>query len=237
MLENADLARGQMLPLCQDTGVTVVFVEQGGRVAIEPPPARPDATLVDAINDGVRAGYEDGYLRKSMVDDPAGERINTGDNTPAVVHHEFVTGECIKLTVIPKGGGCENRSQFAMLTPAQGRQGVVDFVVDVVHRAGADACPPFVVGVGIGGNFEKACILSKKALLRRLGRPNADPGYAALETELLERVNDLGIGPQGLGGRTTALGVLVEAFPCHIASLPVAVNIECHAHRHKSAVL
>jgi len=237
MLQNAEMARDQMLPICQDTGVAVVFVEQGNQVFIEPPSGRPDATLTDAVNDGVRAGYTDGYLRKSIVADPAGRRTNTQDNTPAVIHHQFAPGDGLTLTVMPKGAGCENRSQCAMLTPAQGVQGVKDFVVKVVSQAGADACPPFVVGVGVGGNFEKACLLSKKALLRRLDQPHPDPACAELERELLGRVNDLGIGPQGLGGRVTALAVLLEVGPCHIASLPVAVNIECHAHRHKSATI
>ncbi len=237
MLQNAEMARDQMLPICQDTGVAVVFVEQGNQVFIEPPSGRPDATLADAVNDGVRAGYTDGYLRKSIVTDPAGGRTNTQDNTPAVIHHQFVPGDGLKLTVMPKGAGCENRSQCTMLTPAQGVQGVKDFVVNVVAQAGADACPPFVVGVGVGGNFESACLLSKKALLRRLDQSHPDPACAELEMELLERVNDLGIGPQGLGGRMTALAVLLEVGPCHIASLPVAVNIECHAHRHKSTTI
>ena len=237
LLDNAHTARTDMLPLCQDTGVAVIFVEQGNRTFLHPPDNRPDATLTDAINEGVRAGYGEGFLRMSMVADPISKRQNTKDNTPAVVHHEYVPGDAIRITVMAKGGGCENKSQFAMLTPAQGEQGVKDFVVSVVEKAGADACPPFVVGVGVGGDFEKSCILSKKSLIRRLDQRNADPYYAALEDELLERVNNTGVGPQGLGGRTTALGLAIEACPCHIASLPVAVNIECHSHRHKSAVL
>jgi len=237
MLDNAEIASNEMLPLCQDTGVSVVFVEQGQSVVLEPPADRPDATLIDAINEGVRAGYTEGYLRKSMVDDPSGERVNTQDNTPAIVHHEFVPGDRLKLTLMPKGGGCENKSQLTMLKPIQGEKGVKDFIVSVVEKAGADACPPFVVGVGIGGNFEKAAMLSKKALLRRLDEPHLDAKYAAMEKELAERINNLGIGPQGLGGRVTTLGVKIEAHPCHIASLPVAVNIECHSHRHKSATL
>jgi fumarate hydratase subunit alpha len=237
MLQNAELAPREMLPLCQDTGVAVVFVDQGNRVLVEPPDHRPDASLADAVAEGVRAGYTEGYLRKSMVDDPVFKRANTNDNTPPVIHHRFVPGDKLTISVLPKGGGCENKSQFAMLTPAQGEQGVKDFIVSVVEKAGADACPPYVVGVGIGGDFEKACILSKHALLRPLGQPHPDPQYAALEHELLQRINNLGVGPQGLGGRITALGVRIEACPCHIASLPVAVNIECHAHRHKSATI
>jgi len=237
LLDNAHTARTDMIPLCQDTGVAVVFVEQGNRAFADPPEDNPDATLLDAINEGVADGYGDGFLRMSMVGDPISKRENTRTNTPAVIHHEYVPGDQIKITVMPKGGGCENKSQFVMLTPAQGEQGVKDFVVSVVAKAGADACPPFVVGVGVGGDFEKSCILSKKALLRRLDQRNEDPYYAALEKELLERVNNTGVGPQGFGGRVTALGLAIEASPCHIASLPVAVNIECHSHRHKSAVL
>lgn len=236
-LENAQIAERQNVPLCQDTGVTVVFVEQGSRLTVEPPAENPDAGLTDAINQGVAAGYADGFLRKSMVADPAGKRVNTGDNTPAVVHHAFVPGDQLKLSVMLKGGGCENRSRLAMLTPAQGAKGVEAFVVDTIRQAGADACPPFVVGVGIGGNFELACLLAKKALLRPIDSAHRNSYYADMERRLLAAANQLNIGPQGMGGDTTALAVLVETHPCHIASLPVAVNIECHSHRHGTVIL
>jgi len=233
LIENAEIAAGDMIPLCQDTGLTVVFVEHGTEVAVSSGPG----TLIDAIHEGVRVGYEAGYLRKSVVADPLNSRTNTGMNTPAVIHLSIVTGDRLKLTVMAKGGGCENKSQFRMFRPTTERQEIVDWAVDVVRAAGADACPPFVVGVGLGGNFEQSCLLSKKALLRQLSEPNRDPFYAEMEQNLLARINTLGIGPQGLGGDTTALAVLVETAPCHIASLPVAVNIECHSHRHKTAIL
>ena len=193
--------------------------------------------VTDAINEGVRAGYETGYLRKSIVADPLNQRKNTTTNTPAIIHLAIVPGDTLKLMVCAKGGGCENKSQFRMFRPTADRRQVIDWVSDVVREAGADACPPFVVGVGIGGNFEHSCLLSKRALLRSLDAPNADPFYTELEQELLARINALGLGPQGLGGDTTALAVLIETASCHIASLPVAVNIECHSHRHKTAVL
>jgi fumarate hydratase subunit alpha len=193
--------------------------------------------LTEAINEGVRAGYEAGYLRKSIVADPLNQRQNTGTNTPAIIHLAIVPGDTLKLTVMAKGGGCENKSQFRMFRPTAERQQVIDWVAGVVREAAADACPPFVVGVGIGGNFEHSCLLSKRALLRGLDEPNADPFYAQMEQDLLARINALGLGPQGLGGDTTALAVLIETAPCHIASLPVAVNIECHSHRHKTATL
>ncbi len=236
LLENARLAAGDQIPLCQDTGLTVVFVDQGSEVVVAPAgPGRQ--TLVEAINEGVRTGYETGYLRKSIVADPLHQRKNTGTNTPAVVHLAIVPGDTFKLTVMAKGGGCENKSQFRMFRPtADGRQ-VIDWVAGVVREAGADACPPFVVGVGIGGNFEHSCLLSKKALLRGLDESHAEPFYAQMEHDLLERINASGLGPQGLGGDTTALAVLIETAPCHIASLPVAVNIECHSHRHKTQSL
>jgi fumarate hydratase subunit alpha len=236
LIENARIAAADRIPLCQDTGLTVVFAEQGARVAIAP--AGPGhGTLTEAINDGVRAGYETGYLRKSVVADPLHQRANTGTNTPAVIHLSLVPGDRLKLTIMAKGGGCENKSQFRMFRPTADKQQVMDWVVGVVREAGADACPPFVVGVGIGGNFEHSCLLSKKALVRNLEQPHPDPFYAEMERDLLARVNALGVGPQGLGGDTTALGVLIETAPCHIASLPVAVNIECHSHRHRTAVL
>ena len=237
LLENARLAVQDMVPLCQDTGLTVVFVEQGAEVTIAAPGGPGHQTLVDAINEGVRIGYGTGYLRKSIVTDPLGTRVNTGTNTPAIVHLSLVPGDRLKLTVIAKGGGCENKSQFRMFRPTAEPVQVADWIVDVVQDTGADACPPYIVGVGIGGNFEYSCLLSKKALLRHLGEPNAEPFYAQMERDLLGRINALGLGPQGLGGDTTALGVLIETAPCHIASLPVAVNIECHSHRHKTALL
>jgi len=215
----------------------VVFVEQGLRGMGPPPPRQPDATLEDAIQEGVRIGYEQGLLRKSIVADPLNQRVNTKTNTPAVIHYRIVPGEQLKITVMAKGGGCENRSAFTMLKPTAGVEAVKDFVVATVKNAGADACPPFVGGVGIGGTFEKCCQLSKYALIRDLNRPHPDSYYARLERDLLLRINALGIGPAGLGGDSTALAVLIEVFPCHIASLPVAVNIECHSHRHKSAIL
>ncbi len=237
LLENSRIAAQERIPLCQDTGFTVVFVEQGHRCFVQPPPQRPDGMLEDAIQDGVRIGYEKGLLRKSIVADPLNQRVNTRTNTPAVIHYRIVPGEQIKITVMAKGGGCENRSAFTMLKPTAGVEAVKDFVTATVKNAGADACPPFVVGVGIGGTFEKCCQLSKYALTRDLERPHPDPYYAKVERDLLKRINSLGIGPAGLGGDSTALAVLIEVFPCHIASLPVAVNIECHSHRHKSAIL
>ncbi|MGD8786262.1 MAG: fumarate hydratase [Phycisphaerales bacterium] len=237
LIENARIAAEEKIPLCQDTGLTVVFVEQGSEVVIKPSENNAKATLYDAINAGVAAGYEKGYLRKSIVAEPLNKRENTGSNTPAVVHHTIVPGEKLKLTVMAKGGGCENKSQFKMFNPTADKNQIIDWVVDVVASAGANACPPFVVGVGVGGNFELSCLLSKKALCRNLNEKNPDGFYAELESDLLSRINSLGLGPQGLGGDTTALAVLVETSACHIASLPVAVNIECHSHRHKTAVI
>ncbi len=237
LIENARIAKDEKIPLCQDTGLAVVFVEQGADVAVKPPAAQAQATLSDAINAGVAAGFQKGYLRKSVVADPMKKRKNTGSNTPAIIHYTTVPGESLKLTVLTKGGGCENQSRFKMFMPTADKDEIVDWVVDVVKQAGADACPPFVVGVGIGGDFELSCLLSKKALLRNLDQRNSDYFYAKLEQYLLSKINVLGLGPQGLGGDTTALACLVEATPCHIASLPVAVNIECHSHRRKSAVI
>jgi len=224
LLENARIAREQRVPLCQDCGLAVCFVRQGSDVCVE------GGSLADAINEGVRRGYERGYLRKSTLADPL-RRVNTGDNTPAVIHWEPVSGDGLSIGFMAKGGGCENMSLVKMLTPAHGREGVIDLVTDTVRSAGGNPCPPIIIGVGIGGTFEQAALIAKKSLLRRLDEPNPDAYLAALEEEILERVNGLGIGPQGLGGDTTALGVHVEAAPCHIASLPVAVNIECHSHR------
>jgi len=231
ILRNAEIAREGELPLCQDTGLTVIFLELGQEVHIV------GGDLHEAITEGVRRGYKEGYLRKSVVDRPFSARINTGDNTPPVIHTSIVPGEKIKITVVPKGGGSENMSYLKMMSPAQGRQGIVDFVVDAVDRSGANPCPPVIVGVGIGGTIEQTTLIAKKALLRRVGEPHPDPEVAALEVEILEKVNRLGIGPQGLGGRTTALAVHVETFPCHIASLPVAVNLQCHSARHKEATI
>jgi len=234
LIENARQAAAEKIPLCQDTGLAVVFVEQGSGVAVM---ADAGKTLFDAINAGVAAGYKKGHLRKSVVADPLNKRENTGSNTPAIIHRTIVPGDKLKVTVMAKGGGCENKSAFKMFNPTAQRSEIIDWVVDVVRQAGADACPPFVVGVGIGGDFELSCLLSKKALLRDLGKKNSDEFYARLEADLLWRINELGLGPQGLGGDTTALACLVETTACHIASLPVAVNIECHSHRHKSAVI
>ena len=237
LIENARLADCDRIPLCQDTGLTVVFIEQGADVRIVGPDSPDSAPLGDAIEAGVAAGYEKGYLRKSIVRDPLHTRKNTGTNTPAIIHHHIVPGDAIKISVMAKGGGCENKSQFRMFRPTAEKSEVMNWIVEVVRTAGADACPPFIVGIGIGGNFELSCLLSKKALLREIGNPHRDPYYAEMEQALLSRINALGIGPQGLGGDTTALAALIETAPCHIASLPVAVNIECHSHRHKSATL
>ncbi|HWP35722.1 MAG TPA: fumarate hydratase [Thermodesulfobacteriota bacterium] len=228
--ENARIARTERLPYCQDTGFVVVFADVGQDVHVT------GGLLEDAINEGVRQGYREGYLRASIVRDPF-DRKNTGDNTPAVIHTRLVAGDRLTLMLMAKGGGCENRSKFRMLTPADGLEGVKEFILDCIRTAGPDACPPLIAGVGIGGTFEQAALLSKRALFRELGAPNPDPRLAALEAELLERANRLGIGPQGYGGDTTSLGIHIETFPCHITSLPVAVTIECHAHRHKEAVL
>ncbi len=229
MLENAQVAKEDKLGLCQDTGLAVFFVELGEDVALN----KDDGlgSLKEAITEGTRAGYEEGYLRKSVVEDPI-RRKNTGDNTPAYIHWELEPGDVFKVTFVAKGGGAENMSQVRMFAPAAGQQGIEDFVVETVDTAGSNPCPPMVVGVGVGGNFEYSALLAKKALLRRpLGSHNPDPFYADMEKRLLERVNKLGIGPQGMGGRCTALAVQVESFPCHIASMPAAVNIQCHSHR------
>jgi len=230
LLENAKIARECQMPICQDTGVAVVFVEIGEDVEIA------GGRLCDAINEGIREGYKKGFLRKSMVKDPL-NRINTGDNTPAIIHTEFTAESHLKITFMAKGGGCENMSRLAMLTPADGREGVINFVVETVKIAKANPCPPIIVGVGIGGTFDYAALLAKKSLLRPLGTKHIDPDTANLENEMLERINNLGIGAQGLGGWITAMAVHVERYPCHIASLPVAVNIECHAHRVKTITM
>jgi len=231
ILENADIARREQMPLCQDTGLTVIFLEVGQEAHIV------GGSLVDAINEGVRQGYAQGYLRKSVVARPFSNRTNTGDNTPAVIHTDIVVGDSLRIVVVPKGGGSENMSFLGMLKPADGREGVVDFVVKAVDTAGANPCPPIVVGVGIGGTIDQTTLSAKKALLRKVGDAHPDPEVAALEADILEQVNGLGIGPQGFGGRTTALAVHVETYPCHIASMPVVVNIQCHSARHKEAIL
>ena len=231
ILENADIARTEKMPLCQDCGLTVVFLELGQETHIA------GGDLDEAIAEGVRRGYQDGFLRKSMVDQPFSARVNTKDNTPPVIHTSVVPGDALRIIVAPKGGGSENMSQLGMLKPADGRAGVVDFVVESVRRAGANPCPPIVVGVGVGGSAEKAMLLAKYSLLRQVDQPSPDPEVAELEAEILDRVNRIGIGPQGFGGLTTALAVHVETFPCHIASMPVAVNIQCHSARHMEAVL
>lgn len=228
--DNAERARTQLIPYCQDTGVAICFVELGQDVHVA------GGGLYEAINEGVRQGYTEGYLRASMVRSPF-DRVNTTDNTPAVIHVEIVPGATLKLMIMTKGGGCENRSKYKMLTPAEGIEGVKDWVLECVRLAGPDACPPLVLGVGVGGTFEKSALLSKKALFRPLGTPNPDPFLEGLEQELLAAANRLGIGPQGYGGDTTSLGIHVLTYPCHITSLPVAVTIECHAHRHKEATL
>jgi len=231
MLENYELAAREQMPLCQDTGVAIVFVELGQDVHLV------GGDFYEAINEGVRQGYKEGYLRKSMVTDPVVERKNTKDNTPALIYTDIVPGEEIKITVAPKGGGAENMSEVKMMSAADGIEGVKDFVVDRIRRSGGNPCPPVVVGVGIGGSFEQCALLAKKALLRPLTEKNPEPFWAAVEDELLERINRLGIGPQGLGGTTTALAVSILYKPCHIASMPVAVNVNCHAHRHETAII
>ncbi len=225
LVENARIAREGCDPICQDTGMTVVFMTIGQEIHIT------GGSLEEAINEGVRRGYEKGYLRKSVVRDPL-DRINTKDNTPAVIHYEIVPGDEFHLVVAPKGFGSENMSQLKMLKPSQGIQGVKDFVIQTVSEAGANPCPPIIVGIGIGGTMEKCAILSKKALLLPVGQSNSNPDLAGLETELLESINALGIGPAGFGGSTTALAVHILTYPTHIAGLPVSVNIGCHVTRH-----
>ena len=229
IIENYKIADEKASPICQDTGVACVFVTIGQEVHIQ-------GNLAEAIHEGVRQGYADGYLRKSVVRDPL-DRVNTGDNTPAMIYYDIVPGDKLEITVAPKGFGSENMSQIKMLKPSDGLQGVKDFVLRVVEEAGPNPCPPIVVGVGVGGTFDKAAFMAKKALIRPVDSHNEDPFYAALEDELLEKINQLGIGPQGFGGRTTALAVNIEKCPTHIAGLPVAVNINCHVTRHQSEVI
>lgn len=230
LVENAAIASKNEVPMCQDTGVAVVFLDIGQDIHIT------GGDLNQAINEGIAKGYSEGYLRKSMVNDPF-NRANTNDNTPAIIHTKIVPGDKLTITVAPKGGGSENMSAIKMLPPSAGRDGIIDFVIETVKNAGPNPCPPIVVGVGIGGNFEKAALLAKEALLRPVGSYHPDEAVAQLEKELLEQINRLGIGPQGFGGRVTALAVHVNTFPCHIASLPVAVNINCHAARHKTITI
>jgi fumarate hydratase subunit alpha len=230
IIDNFEIAKEGEFPICQDTGFSVFFVEMGDQVFIK------DGNLFEAINEGVRQGYTDGYLRKSILADPI-ERKNTGDNTPAVIHMDIVKGDKLKIICAPKGGGSENMSEVKMMKPAEGVEGVKEFVIDKVRRSGSNPCPPIVVGVGIGGTFEKCAEMAKRSLLREIGSKHPNPFYADLEAELLEKVNKLGIGAQGFGGTFTALAVFIETYPCHIASFPAAVNINCHAARHKEAVL
>ena len=230
IVENYEIARRENVPICQDTGMACVFLEVGQEVHFV------GGGLYDAVREGVKQGYGEGYLRKSVVADPI-RRGNTGDNTPAMIHTDIVPGDRVKITVGPKGFGSENMSAIKMLKPSDGLEGIKRFVLDTVEAAGPNPCPPMVVGVGIGGTFEKAAYLAKKALMRPLDRPNPDPYYASLDKELLEKVNALGIGPQGFGGLTTALGLNIEVLPTHIAGMPCAVNIGCHATRHKTEVL
>ena len=227
--ENYQIAEKERRPICQDTGLACVFVTIGQDVHIV-------GDLAEAIHEGVRQGYRDGYLRKSVVRDPL-DRVNTGDNTPAIIYYDIVPGDRLEITVAPKGAGSENMSQIKMLKPSDGLQGIKDFVLKVVEEAGPNPCPPIVVGVGVGGTFDKAAFLAKKALLRPADQRHTEPFWAKLEQELLQQINELGIGPQGFGGKTTALCVNIEKAPAHIASLPVAVNINCHVTRHKTEVL
>ncbi len=231
LIENARIAREECLPLCQDCGTAVIFLEIGQEVHIT------GGNLYTAVEEGVRQGYTQGYLRQSIVSQPFSARINTGDNTPPVIHTEIVPGNQVKITVMPKGGGAENMSRLAMLKPSDGRQGVIDMAVTTVNEAGGNPCPPLIIGLGIGTTSEEAMLLAKKALLRPVAKPNPDPEIAELEKEILAQINALGIGPLGFGGRTTALAVHAEVMPTHMASLPVAVNLQCHSARHQEAVL
>lgn len=230
LIENAQIAGTERVPICQDTGMAVLFVEAGQDLHIV------GGSLSQALNEGVRRGYENGYLRKSVVTDPF-ERINSGDNTPAIIHYDIVPGDKLRITVAPKGFGSENMGGIKMCKPSEGLEGAMQFVVDTVDRAGGNPCPPIIVGVGVGGTMEKAALLAKKALTRPVGQNNPEERLAQIERELLKRINSLGIGPQGFGGTTTALAVNLETFPTHIAGMPVAVNVNCHAVRHKTITL
>jgi len=231
ILENVEISGKEQIPLCQDTGAAVVLLELGQEVRII------GGDLYSAINEGVRQGYEKGYLRKSMVTRPFSARINTKDNTPAIIHTDIVPGDKLKISVMPKGGGSENCSRLTVLPPAKGRQGIIDFAVNLVDEFGSNPCPPVIVGLGIGGTVDKTMLLAKKALLRKVGEPNPDPEVAELEREILKKVNDLGIGAMGYGGTVTALAVHIEVFPAHIASLPVALNLQCWCARRGEAIL
>jgi fumarate hydratase subunit alpha len=231
LIENVEIARDEQIPICQDTGFAVFFIEWGQEVHLS------GGTLEEAIHAGVRRGYEEGYLRKSIVNDPLYKRINTKDNTPAVIYTDLVPGDKVKISFAPKGGGSENMSAVKMLKPSDGEAGVIDFVVNHVKAAGPNPCPPIVVGVGLGGTFDKVAVLAKKALFRSVGQAHPDSAFAALEKNLLDKINDLGVGPQGFGGRVFALAVHIETFPSHIASMAAAVNINCHACRHLERII
>ncbi len=231
IIENARIARKEQMPLCQDCGTAVIFLEVGQEIHVT------GGDLYKAVEEGVRRGYTEGYLRKSMVNRPFSARTNTGDNTPPVIHTEIVPGDRLKIAVLAKGGGAENMSRLAMLKPAEGRQGIIEFVLRTVEEAGGRPCPPLIIGLGIGATAEKAMLSAKKALLRPVAEPNPDPEIAGLEKDIAAQVNDSGIGPMGFGGRVTALAVHAEVMPAHLGSLPVAVNLQCHSARHKEAVL
>jgi fumarate hydratase subunit alpha len=229
IIDNANLAKTERTPICQDTGIVIVFLEIGQEVVIE-------GGLEESINEGVRRGYRDGYLRSSIVADPL-NRVNTKDNTPAVIHTKITPGDRLKITVVPKGSGSGNMSVIRMLRPSDGEKEISDFVIQHIRKVGAYSCPPLIIGIGLGGTFEKSAILAKEALLRRIGESHSDPRIARLERSILSEINNLGIGPAGLGGRTTSLAVHIKTYPTHIASLPVAININCHAHRYREAIL
>ncbi len=231
ILENAEIARTKMLPLCQDTGTAVVMLDIGQDVHIS------GGYVIDAVNEGIRRGYGEGYLRKSIAARPFSARANTGDNTPGVIHTEIVPGDQVHISFMPKGGGCENMSRYQNFLPGMGKQAVIDFVCETVDMSGGTPCPPLVIGVGVGGTAEKAMTMAKHSLFRKIGQRNEDPEVADLEAELLKAVNELGVGPQAVGGSTTALDVFVETYPTHITALPVAVNIQCHSARTKQAVI
>ncbi|HQO09244.1 MAG TPA: fumarate hydratase [Clostridiales bacterium] len=231
IIKNQEMAKKEKMPVCQDTGIAVVFAEIGQDLHIT------GGIFSEAVNEGVRQGYTEGYLRKSVISDPVFKRLNTNDNTPAIIHTDIVPGNKLSLTVMPKGSGAENMSEVRMLRASDGLKEIKNFVLEKVRGSGGRPCPPIIVGVGVGGNLERCAILSKKALLRETGKPNKDPNWAQLEKELLKDINRLGIGPMGLGGTITALSVHIMIEPCHIASLPVAVNIQCHANRHKTIIL
>ena len=230
VITNAQIAKEKRIPLCQDTGLAVIFIKQGSKTQIMP----EGINLFAVVNQAVKDGYEEGFLRKSVVEEPLNQRKNTQTNTPCVIHYEQTEGDGFEISVMLKGGGCENKSQFKMFNPTENVANISNWIVNVVKDAGANACPPFVVGVGIGGDFEQCCFLAKKSLLREIGSHNSDKFYEEIEQSLLAKINSTGLGAMGLGGNTTALAVMVETAACHIASLPVAVNIECHSHRHKT---